>query len=187
MDRLARSLGDLRDIVDEITAKGASVEFVKEQQTYSRDTDDAIGRLMLNLLGAFAEFERTLIRERQREGIRIAKAACKYKGRNRKLTDDQITEARRLISTGVPKTAVARQLSVDRTTLYRILATSTTLAPAMPTWDAATDAAHPRRTRRPPLVIVAIRPRRRACLDHALPNHAGAEDPQRRPARSHTR
>lgn len=130
MDRLARSLGDLRDIVDEITTKGASVEFVKEQQTYSRDTDDAIGRLMLNLLGAFAEFERTLIRERQREGIRIAKAAGKYKGRNRKLTDDQIAEARRLISTGVPKTTVARGLGIDRSTLYRMLATP--LSPVSP-------------------------------------------------------
>ena len=123
MDRFARSLGDLRDIVDEITAKGASVEFVKEQQTYSRDTDDAIGRLMLNLLGAFAEFERTLISERQREGVRIAKAAGKYKGRTRKLTDEQITEARHLISTGVPKTTVARGHGIDRTTLYRMLAT----------------------------------------------------------------
>jgi DNA invertase Pin-like site-specific DNA recombinase len=129
MDRLARSLGDLREIVDEITAKGASVEFVKEQQTYSRDTDDAIGRLMLNLLGAFAEFERTLIRERQREGIRIAKAAGKYKGRSRKLTDDQITEARRLISTGVPKTTVARGLGIDRTTLYRMLASPLSPSP----------------------------------------------------------
>ncbi|PZF32073.1 recombinase family protein [Curtobacterium sp. MCPF17_051] len=138
MDRLARSLGDLRDIVDEITAKGASVEFVKEQQTYSRDTDDAIGRLMLNLLGAFAEFERTLIRERQREGIRIAKAAGKYKGRNRKLTDEQIAEARRLISTGVPKTTVARGLGIDRTTLYRMLATP--LSPAT-TDGAASDVA----------------------------------------------
>jgi DNA invertase Pin-like site-specific DNA recombinase len=128
MDRLARSLGDLRDIVDEITGKGASVEFVKEQQTYSRDTDDAIGRLMLNLLGAFAEFERTLIRERQSEGIRIAKAAGKYKGRARKLTDGQIAEARRLVATGVPKTAVARGLGVDRTTLYRMLAVPVPMA-----------------------------------------------------------
>nr|WP_253206379.1 recombinase family protein [Curtobacterium sp. L6-1] len=122
MDRLARSLGDLRDIVDEITGKGASVKFVKEQQTYSRDTDDAIGRLMLNLLGAFAEFERTLIRERQREGIRIARTAGKYTGRTRKLTDVQIAEAHRLVSTGVPKAAVARELGIDRTTLYRMLA-----------------------------------------------------------------
>lgn len=84
---------------------------------------------MLNLLGAFAEFERTLIRERQREGIRIAKAAGKYKGRSRKLTDDQITEARRLISTGVPKTTVARGLGIDRTTLYRMLASSLSSRP----------------------------------------------------------
>lgn len=121
MDRLARSLTDLRGIVDEITGKGASVVFVKEQQTYSRDTDDAIGRLMLNLLGAFAEFERTLIRERQREGIRLAQAAGKYKGRSKKLTVEQVEEARKLIETGVPKAAVARGLGIDRTTLYRAL------------------------------------------------------------------
>lgn len=122
MDRLARSLTDLREIVDEITGKGASVVFVKEQQTYSRDTEDAIGRLMLNLLGAFAEFERTLIRERQREGIRLAQAAGKYKGRSQKLTAEQLTEARRLIESGVPKAKVARDLQIDRTTLYRALA-----------------------------------------------------------------
>ncbi|WP_443027360.1 helix-turn-helix domain-containing protein [Sphingomonas sp. LR61] len=63
----------------------------------------------------------------------MAKAAGKYKGRNRKLTDDQITEARRLISTGVPKTTIARGLGIDRTTLYRMLAT--------PISPAATDAA----------------------------------------------
>lgn len=121
MDRLARSLTDLREIVDEITEKGASVVFVKEQQTYSRDTEDAIGRLMLNLLGAFAEFERTLIRERQREGIRLAQAAGKYKGRSKKLTDEQIVDARRLIEAGVPKAKIARDLQIDRTTLYRAL------------------------------------------------------------------
>lgn len=122
MDRLARSLGDLREIVDEITGKGASVVFVKEQQTYSRDTDDAIGRLMLNLLGAFAEFERTRIRERQREGIRLAQAAGKYTGRAQKITAEQLVDARRLIDSGVPKAKVARDLQIDRTTLYRALA-----------------------------------------------------------------
>ena len=82
-----------------------------------------LGRLMLNLLGAFAEFERTLIRERQREGIRIAKTAGKYKGRARKLTDDQIEEVRQRVSAGVPKTTIARDFGIDRTTLYRTLAT----------------------------------------------------------------
>ena len=123
-------LGDLRDIVDDITTKGASVHFVKEQQTYSRDTDDAIGRLTLNLLGAFAGFERTPIRERQREGIRIAKTAGKYKGRARKLADDQIEEARQRVSAGVPKTTIARDFGIDRTTLYRMLATSRSPAAA---------------------------------------------------------
>ena len=124
MDRLARSLGDLREIVDEITGKGASVVFVKEQQTYSRDTDDAIGRLMLNLLGAFAEFERTLIRERQREGIRLAQAAGKYKGRAQKLSAEQLAKAQRLIESGVPKAKIARDLHIDRTTLHRAIARS---------------------------------------------------------------
>ncbi|ROQ40681.1 resolvase-like protein [Frondihabitans sp. PhB188] len=108
MNRLARSLRDLRDIVDEISTKGASVTFVKEQQTYGVDTGDAIGELMLNLLGAFAEFERSLIRERQSEGIRIAKEAGKYLGRAPKLTIEQISEAQGLIGAGVPKSVVAQ-------------------------------------------------------------------------------
>jgi DNA invertase Pin-like site-specific DNA recombinase len=121
MDRLARSLRDLRDLVDDVAAKGASVTFVKEQQTYGRDADDAIGQLMLNLLGAFAEFERSLIRERQAEGIRIAKAAGKYLGRAKKLTPAQVEEARELVTTGVPKTVIARKFGVDRATLYRAI------------------------------------------------------------------
>ncbi|ARC55489.1 DNA-invertase hin [Frondihabitans sp. 762G35] len=124
MDRLARSLRDLRDIVDEISAKGASVTFVKEQQTYGADTGDAIGQLMLNLLGAFAEFERSLIRERQSEGIRIAKEAGRYLGRARKLTPEQVGKACGLIDAGIPKTVVARKLGINRATLYRALAQS---------------------------------------------------------------
>lgn len=76
---------------------------------------------MLNLLGAFAEFERSLIWERQAEGIRIAKAAGKYLGRAKKLTPEQVTEASELVATGVPKTVVARKFDVDRATLYRAL------------------------------------------------------------------
>ena len=79
MDRLARSLADLQQIVDEILQKGASVHFVKEGQTYSPSTEDSMSRLLLQILGAFAEFERNLIRERQAEGIAIAKKAGKYK------------------------------------------------------------------------------------------------------------
>lgn len=130
MDRLAPSLGDLRDILDEITAKGASVEFLRERQTCSPDTEDSLGRLMLSLLSAVAECESILLRESQREGIRTAQAAGKYKGRSRKITNDQISEARRLVGTGLPKAAVARRLGISRTTLWQMLANPPLTSPA---------------------------------------------------------
>lgn len=121
MDRLARSTIDLQQIVDELVAKGARVEFVHEGQTYSRDRADPTGQLMLQILGAFAEFERNLIRQRQAEGIRIAKAAGKYRGRSRSLTREQVAAARYRVDTlGIPKARVARELGVDRSTLYRL-------------------------------------------------------------------
>lgn len=123
MDRLARSLIDLQQIVDEILTKGASVTFIKEKQSYSRANHDPMGRLLLQILGSFAEFERNLIRERQAEGIKLAKEAGKYTGRRRALTPDQVVHAREQIALGVPKAHIARQLGVDRTTLYRTLAT----------------------------------------------------------------
>lgn len=126
MDRLARSVVDLQQLVDEILAKGASVHFIKENQTYTPTTGsdgggNSMSRLLLHVLGAFAEFERNLIRERQTEGIRLAKAAGKYRGRTRSLTDAQVLEARAQIAAGVPKTRVAAQLGVNRATLYRAL------------------------------------------------------------------
>lgn len=121
MDRLARSLSDLQQIVDEVLGKGASVEFISEGQTYSAGQGDSMGRLLLQVLGAFAEFERSLIRERQAEGIRLAKAAGKYTGRARALQPEQIVAARERIQKGVPKTRVAADLGIDRSTLYRAL------------------------------------------------------------------
>lgn len=122
MDRLARSLIDLQQIVDEILAKGAAIHFVKENQTYSATSDDAMGRLLLHILGAFAEFERRLIRDRQAEGIRIAKAAGKYRGRAKRLGAPELARANEQICSGVPKTRVAKALGVNRATLYRALA-----------------------------------------------------------------
>ena len=121
MDRLARSLIDLQQIVDEVLAKDASIHFVKENQTYTPASGDSLSRLLLQVLGAFAEFERNLIRERQAEGIRIAKAAGKYQGRAKALTATQVEQARALIASGLPKTTVAAQLGVNRSTLYRAL------------------------------------------------------------------
>jgi len=121
MDRLARSLVDLKQIVGEITAKGASVEFIHERATYAAGAQDPRADLMLSLLGAFAEFERAIIRERQAEGIAIAKAEGKYKGRKRALTDEQIDKARARVEAGEGPSAIARELGVGRSTLYRAL------------------------------------------------------------------
>ena len=88
MDRLARNLDDLRRIVLGLTSKGVLVEFVKERLTFTGE-DSAMSQLLLSVMGAFAEFERSLIRERQREGIALAKKAGVYKGRKPSLTDEQ--------------------------------------------------------------------------------------------------
>lgn len=121
IDRLARSLVDLRSIIDKITTKGASVHFVKENLTFSAESTDPRAMLMLGILGSFAEFERAIIRERQAEGIALAKKAGKYKGRKRALTPEQVEKARRRADAGEPKVAIARDLGVSRATLYRAL------------------------------------------------------------------
>jgi len=120
MDRLARNLDDLRSIVRTLTAKGVQVHFVKEQLTFTGD-DTAMATLLLSVMGAFAEFERSLIRERQREGIELAKKRGAYRGRRRSLTDDQVAELRRRVAEGVPKAVLARELGVSRETLYQYL------------------------------------------------------------------
>jgi len=97
------------------------VEFVHERATYAAGAQDPRADLMLSLLGAFAEFERAIIRERQAEGIAIAKAKGKYKGRKRVLTDEQIDKARARIEAGEGPSAIARDLEVGRSTLYRAL------------------------------------------------------------------
>ena len=93
MDRLARNLDDLRRLVRELTAKGVRVEFVKECLTFSGEASP-MATLMLSVMGAFAEFERALIRERQREGVALAKARGAYKGRRQALTPERAEELR---------------------------------------------------------------------------------------------
>lgn len=121
LDRLARNLLDLRNIVTDLTLKGVKVEFVKESLTFSGD-DSPMNVLLLNMLGAVAEFERSLIRERQAEGIALAKAKGVYKGRARALSAEQVESARQRIDSGVPKAIVARDLGISRQTLYSALA-----------------------------------------------------------------
>jgi DNA invertase Pin-like site-specific DNA recombinase len=117
MDRLARSLVDLRGMVKELTARGVAVEFVKENLRFTGD-DSPMAILLLSLLGAVAEFERSLILERQREGIAIAKAAGKYKGRRRTLSVSQCDELRGRAATGESKTDLAQHFGLSRETIY---------------------------------------------------------------------
>src|SRR5271155_5993078 len=111
MDRLARNLDDLRRIVTELTERGVQVQFVKEGMVFTGE-DSAMSKLLLSVMGAFAEFERSLLRERQREGIAIAKKAGVYKGRKPSLTAERVAELRRLISAGEKKAALAREFGI---------------------------------------------------------------------------
>lgn len=120
LDRLARNLDDLRRLVTELTGRGVRVEFVKEGLAFTGE-DSAMSKLLLSVMGAFAEFERSLIRERQAEGIAIAKVKGVYAGRKPALGAEQVAEAVRRISEGVPKAKVARDLGVSRQTLYAAL------------------------------------------------------------------
>lgn len=117
MDRLARNLDDLRRLVRELTAQGVKIEFIKENLTFVGD-DSAMNTLLLSMLGAVAEFERSMILERQREGIAIAKAAGKYKGRKASLTDVQAVELRDRLAGGGSVTALAREYGISRQTVY---------------------------------------------------------------------
>lgn len=122
IDRLARSLVDLRFIIDQITAKGASVRFVKENLTFSKESTNPRTTLMLGIPGSFAEFERAIIREHQAEGIALAKKADKYKGRKRGISSEDWDKARQRVAAGESGVAIAQDLGVGRATLYRALA-----------------------------------------------------------------
>ena len=120
MDRLARNLDDLRSLVRQITGKGACLRFVKENLTFTKD-ESPMSTLLLSVMGAFAEFERALIRERQREGIELAKKQGVYKGRKKKLSEEQVFFLKERIATGESKTTLAKELGISRETLYQYL------------------------------------------------------------------
>jgi DNA invertase Pin-like site-specific DNA recombinase len=124
MDRLARNLVDLRKIVTDLTDKGVHVQFTKENLTFTGG-DSPMSILLLSMLGAVAEFERSMIRERQREGIALAKKAGRYKGRAPSLAPEAVAEVRRLVEAGVPKSKLALQFKVSRMTVYNALSGGT--------------------------------------------------------------
>jgi DNA invertase Pin-like site-specific DNA recombinase len=123
MDRLARNLDDLRRLVQKLTQRGIRIEFVKENLAFAGE-DSPMANLMLSVMGAFAEFERALIRERQREGIALAKQRGAYRGRKKALSSEQVAELRQRASAGEKKSKLARELGISRETLYQYLRTN---------------------------------------------------------------
>jgi DNA invertase Pin-like site-specific DNA recombinase len=120
MDRLGRNLDDLRALVQRLTRRGVRVEFLKEQIVFTGE-DSPMANLMLSVMGAFAEFERSLIRERQREGIALAKQRGAYKGRKKTLTPERAAELVQRADSGIPKVVLARDYGISRETVYQYL------------------------------------------------------------------
>lgn len=119
MDRLARSLIDLNELVQEITEKEVTVRFIKEGQIFKPASQgkDPMATLMLGVLGSVAQFERDIIKQRQAEGIEVAKKAGVYQGGKPTIDRDKV---KKMLSQGMNKSAIARELKVDRTSVIRI-------------------------------------------------------------------
>ena len=122
IDRLARNLQDLQEIVDSLIKKGVSVKFIKENLTFNAHKDP-MATLTLQIMGAFAEFERTMIRSRQREGIEAAKKTGKHLGRPPKITLEMSLEAIKLKEKGTSIRQIAKKLKVARGSVYKMLET----------------------------------------------------------------
>lgn len=121
MDRMARNLDDLLSTTKLLQSKGITVHFLKENICLNPGAEtSSMSKLIMSIMGAVAEFERSLIRERQREGILLAKARGVYKGR-KPIDPDKMQEARKLIDEGFTKTKVCEKLQISRQTLYKYL------------------------------------------------------------------
>ena len=121
IDRLARNLQDLQHIVKSLTDEGVTVVFHKENLTFSGGRSDPMKTLMLQMMGAFSEFERSLINERRKEGMAAAKAAGKQIGAKRKLSKADVVDIKFRIASGASKSSLANEYSISRQTLYSAL------------------------------------------------------------------
>lgn len=125
IDRLARDLRDLQNIIEQINGKDVTIKFLKEQLTFKPSAEaDPFAKLQFQLMGAFAEFERRIIRERQREGIARAKERGVYTGRKRQIDPQQVKE---MHQQGQGATEIAKALGIGRASVYRLLAHSDTV------------------------------------------------------------
>lgn len=120
IDRLARNLRDLQELIESLVNKGVSVKFIKENLTFNA-TKDPMATLTLQIMGAFAEFERTMIRARQKEGIDAARKSGKHVGRPPKVTYELIAKAKALKESGTSIRQIAFNLNVARVTIYKML------------------------------------------------------------------
>lgn len=121
LDRLARSLSDLRSVVTELVNSGIKVTFIKENLSFTNEKDP-MAILLLSLLGSVAEFERSMIRSRQEEGIALAKAKGIYKGSKKKLGEKVVEELRLKKARGeLNISQEAKVLGVTRQTIYSAL------------------------------------------------------------------
>lgn len=121
LDRLARNLDDLRGIIKQLTGRGVAVRTHKEGLLFTGD-DSPMANLLLSMLGAVAEFERSIIKERQREGIAIAKQKGVYKGRKASLSEEQVAELKALATSGEKKATLAKRFNISRASIYNYLA-----------------------------------------------------------------
>ena len=120
MDRLSRSLTDLITVVKSLTDKGVKVQFIKENLTFTGD-DNPMSNLLLGVMGSLSQWERAVIRERQAQGIAIARAKGVYKGRKHSLTDEQKAELKAAAGTGISKTELAERFGITRQTVHAYL------------------------------------------------------------------
>ncbi|WP_028584575.1 recombinase family protein [Desulfogranum mediterraneum] len=123
LSRLGRSVIDLHTIVNELLEKGVTVTFHKENMVFVPGKEaDPMQLLMFGMLANFAQFERSLIRQRQQEGIAAAKAAGKHMGRPAKLTDEQKVEIKGKLKQGATPTELAREYGCSRASIYNVKA-----------------------------------------------------------------
>lgn len=126
LDRLARNLADLLTMVQDLTCRGVSVIFLNERLSFEAGADASpTSKLMLSMIGAFAEFERSMIRRRQAEGIALAKERGVYKGRPRSISDETLETVNALVEQGVPLASAAKKVGISRSTVYRYLQMNT--------------------------------------------------------------
>ena len=120
IDRLGRSLKDIQTIVDDLTGMGVTIRFHKEGLAFDGN-NNAVTKLMLQMLGACAEFELSVINERRREGQALARKKGKHIGRKATLDSSHIEEVQNMWAAGQPKAQIAKNLGVSRPSLYKFI------------------------------------------------------------------